>query len=167
MAYIKNVWQDGETIATAERMNHIEDGIADLYNAIFPIGQIVIKGDNEDYSNWLGFTWERTAVGKVLVGIDSTDTDFNEIGKTGGKKTHTLTVAEIPAHEHDEYFITNDGNRNQAITGNSGSINGTYAKLEDSFEQNRAPLVTGRVGGSQPHNNLQPYQVVAYWKRIA
>ena len=39
--------------------------------------------------------------------------------------------------------------------------------LEDSFEQNRAPLVTGRVGGSQPHNNLQPYQVVAYWKRIA
>lgn len=104
MAYIKNVWQDGETVATAERMNHIEDGIADLYNAIFPVGQIVIKGDNEDYSNWLGFTWERTAVDKVLVGIDSADTDFNTIGKTGG---------------------------------------------------------------NQPHNNLQPYQVVAYWKRIA
>ena len=29
MAYIKNVWQDGETLATAERMNHIEDGIAE------------------------------------------------------------------------------------------------------------------------------------------
>ena len=52
MAYIKQNWVNGETLATAERMNHIEDGIADLYNAIFPIGQIVIKGDNEDYSNW-------------------------------------------------------------------------------------------------------------------
>ena len=101
MAYIKQVWQNGETIATAERMKHIEDGIADLYNAIFPVGQIVIKGDNEDYSNWLGFTWERTAVGKVLVGIDSTDTDFNEIGKTGGKKTHTLTINEMPSHNHN------------------------------------------------------------------
>ena len=52
MAYIKQNWVNGETIATAERMNHIEDGIADLYIAIFPAGQIVIKGDNEDYSNW-------------------------------------------------------------------------------------------------------------------
>ena len=32
MAYIKNVWQDGETIATAERMNHIEDGIKENEN---------------------------------------------------------------------------------------------------------------------------------------
>lgn len=144
--------------------------LTNLANAIlgvaFPIGKIEMFYDAEDHSNYMGFTWERTAVGKVLVGIDSTDTDFNTIGKTGGKKTHTLTVDEIPAHEHDEYFITNDGNINQAITGNSGSINGTYAKLEDSFEQNRAPLVTGIVGGSQPHNNLQPYQVVAYWKRV-
>ena len=40
MAYIKQNWVNGETLATAERMNHIEDGIADLYNAIFPVGQI-------------------------------------------------------------------------------------------------------------------------------
>ncbi len=167
MAYERQNWVNGETIATAEKMKHIEDGIYNIYNDIFPIGRGFIDFTNTDFSNYLGFTWERTLVGMTPVGIDSNDTDFNIIGKTGGEKTHTLTVAEIPSHEHDEYFITNDGNRNQAITGNSGSINGTYAKLEDSFEQNRAPLVTGIVGGSQPHNNLQPYQVVAYWKRIA
>ena len=158
MAYIKQVWQDGETLATAERMKHIEDGIADLYNAIFPVGQIVIKGDNEDYSNWLGFTWERTAVGKVLVGIDSTDTDFNEIGKNGGKKTHTLTINEMPSHTHNVNYGSS-----APLGLNSGS---TGYKL--NYEQGGTQQIYATAtGGNQPHNNLQPYQVVAYWKRIA
>ena len=38
--------------------------------------------------------------GKVTVGKDSTDTDFNTLGKTGGEKTHTLTVSEMPKHSH-------------------------------------------------------------------
>lgn len=158
MAYIKQNWQDGETVATAERMNHIEDGIADLYNAIFPIGQIVIKGDNEDYSNWLGFTWERTAVGKVLVGIDSTDTDFNEIGKTSGEKTHTLTINEMPNHYHNVNY-----GRSAPLGLNSGST-GYKLNYEDGGTQQ---IYASATGGGQPHNNLQPYQVVAYWKRIA
>ena len=158
MAYIKQNWVDGETICNAERMKHIEDGIAQLYNAIFPIGQIVIKGDNEDYSNWLGFTWERTAVGKVLVGIDSTDIDFNTIGKTGGEKTHTLSVPEMPRHAH--YIASN-------LTNNPiGGIDRTimYGVPESVEPTNYSSESTGN---NQPHNNLQPYQVVAYWKRTA
>lgn len=159
MAYIKQNWVNGETIATAERMNHIEDGIADLYNAIFPVGQIVIKGDNEDYSNWLGFTWERTAVGKVLVGIDSTDTDFNTIGKTSGEKKHTLTLQEMPKHTHN----LKTGARTNAWTEPNYAISYQYqaASTANSSEG------IENTGGNQPHNNLQPYQVVAYWKRIA
>lgn len=158
MAYIKQNWVNGETIATAERMNHIEDGIADLYNAIFPVGQIVIKGDNEDYSNWLGFTWERTAVGKVLVGIDSNDVDFNTIGKTGGKKTHTLTINEMPSHNHSINGKQSAGN---PMAGSEMAVAG------GNNEWATNPLNTQESGGNQPHNNLQPYQVVAYWKRIA
>ena len=158
MAYTKQVWQNGETIATAERMNHIEDGIADLYNAIFPVGQIVIKGDNEDYSNWLGFTWERTAVGKVLVGIDSTDTDFNEIGKTGGEKKVTLTVAEMPNHFH---------NVNYGSSAPLGLNSGTTGYKLNYEQGGTQQIYASATGGGQPHNNLQPYQVVAYWKRIA
>ena len=158
MAYIKQIWQDGETLATAERMKHIEDGIADLYNAIFPVGQIVIKGDNEYYSNWLGFTWERTAVGKVLVGIDSTDTDFNTIGKTGGEKTHTLSVPEMPRHAH--YIASN-------LTNNppGGIDRAIMYGVPESVEPTN--YSSESTGNNQPHNNLQPYQVVAYWKRIA
>lgn len=152
MAYTKTNWTTSTPI-NPTNLNHIEDGIADLYNAIFPIGQIVIKGDNEDYSNWLGFTWERTAVGKVLVGIDSTDTDFNTIGKTGGEKTHTLTINEMPPHNHIMPFYAG---------GSGGYQAGQTTAPETTINRN-----TEYAGGGQPHNNLQPYQVVAYWKRIA
>lgn len=158
MAYERQNWVDGTTICNAERMNHIENGIADLYNAIFPVGQIVIKGDNEDYSNWLGFTWERTAVGKVLVGIDSNDTDFNNIGKTGGEKTHTLSVPEMPRHAH---YITSNLTNNPPGGIDRTIMYGAPASVEPTNYSSES------TGNNQPHNNLQPYQVVAYWRRIA
>lgn len=159
MAYTKQEWKDlpdKTTPFTAKRMNHLEQGISDLYDAIFPIGQIVIKGDNEDYSNWLGFTWERTAVGKVLVGIDGSDTDFNTIGKTGGEKKHTLSVSEMPSHQH-ELSIVGGGNLN--VSAVNWEVTSTGRKYDKDM--------ISATGGGQPHNIVQPYQVVAYWKRIA
>lgn len=152
MAYTKTNWTTSTPI-NPTNLNHIEDGIADLYNAIFPVGQIVIKGDNEDYSNWLGFTWERTAVGKALVGIDANDSDFNTIGKTGGEKTHTLSYEEMPIHSHQMPFYT----------GGSGG----YQAAQTTAPTTTIMRNTEDAGGGHPHNNLQPYQVVAYWKRIA
>ena len=157
MAYTKTNWTTSTPI-NPTNLNHIEDGIADLYNAIFPVGQIVIKGDNEDYTNWLGFTWERTAVGKVLVGYDSNDSDFNSIGKTGGEKTHTLSVPEMPRHAH--YIASN-------LTNNppGGIDRAIMYGVPESVEPTN--YSSESTGNNQPHNNLQPYQVVAYWKRIA
>lgn len=157
MAYTKTNWTTSTPI-NPTNLNHIEDGIADLYNAIFPIGQIVIKGDNKDYSNWLGFTWERTAVGKVLVGIDSNDTDFNTIGKTGGEKTHTLTIDEIPSHAH-----LMEGVRKWV----GGEIGEAKWPEDGAYQHAKEGMPTSYTGGNQPHNILQPYQVVAYWRRIS
>lgn len=122
-----------------------------LLDSIYPIGSVIIKDDDTDYSNYLGFTWERELIGKVPVGIDSNDIDFNTIGKTGGEKLHILTVNEMPSHGHS---ITAKTTLMQA-----GSNYGTY--IADGA------LNTSETGGGQAHNNLQPYQVVAYWKRVA
>lgn len=135
--------------------------LTNLANAIlgvaFPIGKIEMFYDAEDHSNYMGFTWERTAVGKVLVGIDSTDTDFNTIGKTGGEKKHTLTINEMPSHAHSINGKQSAGN---PMAGSEMAVAG------GNNEWATNPLNTQESGGSQPHNNLQPYQVVAYWKRI-
>ena len=69
-----------------------------LLDSIYPIGSIMIKDDAADYSSYLGFEWEKVFAGVTLVGLDTTQTEFNEIGKTGGEKEHVLTIDEMPSN---------------------------------------------------------------------
>src|SRR5690554_645462 len=55
---------------------------------------------------------------RVPVGFDSSDADFNALGKTGGKKEHTLTIAEMPAHNHGG----STGSGGAGTTGGSGTL---------------------------------------------
>ena len=159
MSYTKTNWVDGETPINAANLNNIENGIAELFDAIFPIGQIVIKGDDADYSNWLGFTWERTAVGKVLVGYNPSDTDFDTIGKTGGSKY-------TEKHSHGQYIDAGGAKTPYTLANGGGqSIPGKY--LGGNYNDYTGPQVITTEFGTGNAGNLQPYQVVAYWKRIA
>ena len=92
--------------------------------------------------------------GRTLVGKDSTDTDFNTLGKTGGEKTHTLTVDEMPSLTYD--IQTADPN---------GSIpNGEYLGYGSNSDI-KSRTYTSKIttnAGNQPHNNLQPYIVTNF-----
>ena len=133
-------------------------GGTNILDTIFPVGSIVIKADNQDYSSWLGFTWERTLVGRVAVGIDSTQTEFDTIGETGGEKTHQLTVNEMPSHNH---------NLNKSMVAAMTTLDGVNDIQQIGGQRIYEYITINNTGGDQPHNNLQPYQVVAYWKRTA
>ena len=80
--------------------------------------------------------------GRVQVGRDSADTDFDTMGETRGSKTHTLTTAEIPSHSHSTR-VTNLG------MGLSAGTTTFRSQSSDGVD-------TGSAGGGQPHNNLQP-----------
>ena len=128
-----------------------------LLDSVYPIGRGFIDFTNTDYSNYLGFTWERTLVGLTPVGLDASQTEFNTIGKTGGEKTHQLTIAELPEFKPAALVDTQTG----SVTGSAI----VYRPVTDGIWYSADMFQT--IGGNQPHNNLQPYQVVAYWKRVA
>lgn len=119
---------------------------------IFPINKVEIFYDNLDHSDYLGYSWELISQGRVPVGLDVNDTDFNEIGKLGGEKKHKLTVDEMPAHTHG--ISTMGGS--ELASGYSYVNGGGY---NNAFTQ--------ATGGNQPHNNMQPYIVMAFWRRVA
>ena len=93
--------------------------------------------------------------GRTLVGKDSTDTDFNELGKTGGEKTHTLTVSELPSHSH----VINSFR--QYETGSS-TDSSKLGRTTPGADGGNSTIATGGTGGGQPHNNLQPYLVTNF-----
>ena len=143
----------------------------------YPIGRIVEFYDNSDHSTFLGFSWERCMVGKTPIGLDTNDSDFNVIGKTGGEKTHKLTTTEIPKHNHGSRTASGETHFHYQAVAYANGVFGTSGT--EAASSNGAPYMSGgdkltfnyahthdNVGGDGAHNNLQPYEVISYWKRI-
>ena len=115
---------------------------------LYPIGSIYMNIQDTNPSVFFGGTWERIAKGKTLVGVDESDSDFNISSKTGGEKTHKLTVKEIPSHNHTTTPTLYKIDSNYT-GGNNGFIG--YANYSGAGE-----VENNNIGGDQPHNNLQP-----------
>ena len=146
----------GRTPLSSENLNKMQ---VEILKTMLPVGSRYVTQDNTNPSEILGFgTWERLK-GKVCLGLDEDDTDFNTIGKTGGEKTHTLTKNEMPNHNHNIITWNNY---------NSGTMTGVkVAKTIDNADgsSSSSQPISG-AGGGEAHNNLQPYEVVGYmWIR--
>lgn len=124
--------------------------ISDALGAIlYPIGSIYINATvSTNPSTLLGFgTWTAFGAGRVPVGIDGTQTEFDTIGETGGAKTHTHTVPLTG------YSVTE-------AAGN-GRISGTVTGIDGKDEGITSTMTTD--SGS----TLMPYITVYMWKRTA
>ena len=72
------------------------------FDQIYPVGSVYINASNSaNPSTYLGVgTWTRIGAGKVMVGQDDSDTDFNQTSDEGGNKTATLNIANLAQHTH-------------------------------------------------------------------
>ena len=136
---------------------------------LYPIGSIYMSIQDTNPSVFFGGTWERIAKGKTLVGVDENDTDFNASSKTGGEKAHTLTIQEIPSHNHNRIRIVN-GNQYLGPSGGSNfnvaGINlnsGAYPYNNENYNN----AETSSAGGGQSHNNMQPFYTCYIFVRTA
>ncbi len=110
--------------------------------------------------------------GNVPVGYNSADANFDTVGKTGGEKTHTLSVTELPSHRHppfdagDRLLDYNYSTTGQGVSERKVALasSGNYiAPVVNSSKTDWAGHdYTGFTGGGAAHNNLQPYAVVKY-----
>ncbi len=143
---------------TAEEMNHIVANIESLFGLIYPVGSIYMSATMstpEQVASAFGGTWVAWGAGRVPVGVNTSDSSFNTVEKTGGEKTHTLTIAEMPSHTHR----LNRGNYGNARAEEVSYSNG------NSTQWTSVPVES--TGGGQAHNNLQPYITCYMWKRTA
>lgn len=128
--------------------------------------------------------------GKVPVGRDSSQTEFDTLGETGGAKTHTLTTDELPSHSHSMAhthtfsgttssdgahahntwnLYTVAGGGGAIMTGapadgrgNATDVQGTHSHTYSGTTSASSASTTGAAGTGAAHNNLQPYVVLNY-----
>lgn len=129
-----------------------------IFDLIYPIGSIYISVKSTNPSNLFGGTWVAWGSGRVPVGINTNDSDFSTVEKTGGEKKHKLTIEEMPSHVHEMARGIESASPGSSNPPNTSWENGSQFAWE---------LETGSTGGGKEHNNLQPYITCYMWKRTA
>ncbi len=113
------------------------------YSTLFAvIGTAYGQGDGSTTFNLPDFR------GRVPVGRDSGQGEFDALAETGGEKLHTLTIDEMPSHSHAVPAIN--------VVTASG-----YAGAEGR-QYSDGSIASAATGGGGAHNNLQPFLVVNY-----
>jgi len=135
------------------------DLTAAVFDAIYPIGSIYMSATMSTAAQVaaaFGGTWVAWGAGRVPVGVDTSQVEFDTVEETGGEVTHTLTIDEMPKHYHNLGQMY-DGYH---LTGQTSQPRGVYADFAQAVH-------TTSVGDSQAHNNLQPYITCYMYKRTA
>lgn len=175
----KNVGTGANDVAAG---NHTHPGGSEA----FPVGAVFIAVVNTNPATLLGYgTWSAFAAGRMLVGLNASDTDFDTAEETGGAKTVTLTANEMPSHTHTQDAHTHTQNAhshvltelrdattggaatNIALTADTSSTLGTKVTGSTTATNQNATATNQNTGGGEAHNNMPPFIVVYMWKRTA
>lgn len=128
-----------------------------------PVGSIYLSVDPTNPSTFFGGTWVAWGSGRVPVGVDAGQTEFDTVEETGGSKDHAISVAEMPAHTHPHRtFATDTGTGELAVA----RVDVAAANVTTSTTPAANPQ-TGSTGGSTAMSLLQPYITCYMWKRTA
>lgn len=151
-------------------------GMGKVIDLIYPIGSIYMTTSSTSPSSSLGGKWERYAKGRTLVALDTAQTEFNSIGKTGGHKslashTHGMsdTSSESGEHSHKvtgDYDARWESNQVYSVRGAGYNASGFDIATSSTGGHNHKISGTSSSYGSGSAQNLQPYQTCYVWRRI-
>lgn len=132
----------------------INNAVLEGKKSLYPVGSLYLNATSETNPNiLLGFgTWEQIAQGKTLIGVDTEDTDFSTVGKTGGSKTKTLGLEHMPQNLYVDAETTN------------GTNNKWIGETQLSNWCNRINWYRNDAA-QESVSIVQPYITVYIWKR--
>ena len=142
-----------------------------IIDKIYPVGSIFMSATlstPSDVGNALGGTWVAWGSGRVPVGVDTSDTDFDTAEETGGEKTHKLVNAELPKlHGEGQYKPYDSFSTSGIVAGKSWSQTKNFSAAGGTQSASTVYGFQIDFGNDQPHNNLQPYITCYMYKRTA
>ena len=96
--------------------------------------------------------------GNVAIGFSANGTYVQ--GETGGEATHTLISSEMPSHNHLPLGSASTGNASSPVNNYpaAATVNPYYSGTPSAA----VAFTSSATGGSQSHNNQQPYLVINF-----
>lgn len=140
---------------TTPMADYLEEFKTNLYKSFYPVGSILILDNNTDPNTLFPDTaWEKYSQGEILVGYGYLDgnTSNQQITfdkEVTGQTTVTLTVRQLPSHNHAMY-------QSNIAKGSAGY----------DYQGSGADNYTDYTGGDEAHNNMMPYIAVNIWRRV-
>lgn len=123
---------------------------------LYPVNSIYFSGSATNPSTYFGGTWVAWGSGRVPIGVNPNDTDFNAAGKTGGAKTAALTGANNGPHFHKLSMSNGVGAYDSPVRGDGSGQAWTSTSNTVSQE-----------GTGTPFSIMPPYITCYMWYRTA
>ena len=124
-----------------------------------PIGLIAIWGKPASEPIPEGWKECTDLRGRMPLGWNPDDTDFSELLKNDGEKTHQLKVHELPVIEGGFETVTH---MTRLGTGVVRGVSGGQAQIAGGASQWLHEQMELKFGGNQPHNNMPPYRIIKF-----
>jgi len=149
--------------------------LVSLSDRFWPVGSVFVSAVDTDPAILMGFgVWQAFGSGRVLVGQDVGQSEFDTLGETGGAKEVTLTAAQsgLPQHTHVQDAHAHVENSNNATTGglrgwgapdtstNTPTATGYSTADATAVNQNAGP-----TAAAEAHPNMPPFLIVKFWRR--
>ncbi len=125
-------------------------------DSVYPVGSIYLSVNNANPGSLFGGTWEKIT-DAFLLGAGGN----YALGDTGGNASHTIDIAEMPAHTHGwRGFV------NSSLSSGTTYVSALFGNdsAQNYIDQGRGPQ---SAGGGSAMNIMPPYLAVNIWKRTA
>ena len=133
-----------------------------FFNLIYPVGSIYMSVNPINPSELFPRTaWMEWGKGRVPVGVDTSQEEFDQVEKTGGLKSVTLSGNQLPAHNHNVPKPEWYGVTSQTDTGFG------LMRTKNPNKDGSDGFTSTYTGQGEAHSNLQPYITCYMWVRTA